>query len=183
MRSGNGEEKEPKNRTVDNDLYLGMLKDLLAEGKSVSLVISGGSMTPFVVHARDSVFLEPAPPDVGRTSAASADRAKTSRESVKLKRGDVVFYQRDNGMYVLHRIVRIAPDGSYVLCGDAQTILESGVCREQIFARAAAVRRKGKVKKPGSLYWFFFAQIWSRIIPFRRQILHVYTLIHRGLGG
>ena len=177
-------------RTVDNDLYLGMLKGLLEEGKSVSVTVSGGSMTPFVIHLRDTVFLEPASvhgtgadEDPASPHEAGADKdpapgGKRKRRS-DLTRGDVVFYQRPNGMYVLHRIVRTAPDGTYVLCGDAQTVLEPGVRREQIFARVSAIRRKGKIIKPGSFFWFFFAQIWSRVIPFRQGILKLYAMIRR----
>ena len=138
-------------KVVDNEVYLGMLKELIEEGRDVPLTVTGGSMTPFVIHKRDSVVLSPV------------------RGS--LKRGDVVMYQREGGMYVLHRIVKVCRDGTYVLCGDAQTVKEPGVRRDQIFARVISIKRKGKIKKPGSFFWFFFSKIWSRLIPFRRRIL------------
>ena len=152
--------QEEEYRIVDTGLYLGMLTGLVAEGKDVPLVVTGGSMTPFMIHRRDSVLLSPI---AGR----------------KLRRGDIVLYLRDNGRYVMHRIVRVCRDGTYVLCGDAQTETEPGIRRDQILARAASVRRKGKVKRPGCFYWFFFAQIWSRLIPVRRLLFKAYDIIKR----
>lgn len=152
------QEKHIGYRVLDTQVYLGILQELIEEGKDVSLTVTGGSMTPFLIHSRDSVFLSPAE---------------------DLRRGDVVLYRRDNGMYILHRIVRRAADGTYVLCGDAQTMVEKGVRRDQIFAVVTAVRRKGELKKPGCFYWFFFARIWICLIPLRQIILRLYGFFRR----
>lgn len=147
-------------RIVDNDLYLGMLKELLLDqGKEVSILVSGGSMTPFLIHQRDKVLLSPV--------------------SGPLKRGDVVMYQRDDGLYVLHRIVRLQKDGKYVLCGDAQIQLEPNVCREQIFARVSAIERKGTWIGEKSIFWWFFMQVWSRVIPARHLLMKMYSFVKR----
>ena len=58
-------------------------ESLLLEGAELPLVISGGSMLPFLASGRDSVMLK------------APDRA--------LRRGDIVIYRRENGAYVLHR--------------------------------------------------------------------------------
>ena len=78
-------------REVDTQEYVSILKELVEEGNQVSLLISGSSMAPFLIHHRDTVcFKKP-------------DRA--------LKEGDIVFYRRANGQYVMHRIRRIRQDG------------------------------------------------------------------------
>ena len=46
----------------------------------------------------------------------------------------MVLYRRQNGAYVLHRIAAIGADGTYMMCGDAQTVLEPGIRREQLLA-------------------------------------------------
>lgn len=46
-------------REVDNQEYLGMLKELILDGKEVSLIVTGSSMSPFIIHKRDSVLLAP----------------------------------------------------------------------------------------------------------------------------
>lgn len=44
-------------RTVDTREYVSMLRELVREGKEVSVTISGSSMAPFLIHARDSICL------------------------------------------------------------------------------------------------------------------------------
>ena len=162
MEAEKTEKKKQENdtgyRVVDTQLYLGMLRELIEEGKDVSVTVTGGSMTPFLIHRRDSVILSPAG---------------------DVRRGDVVLYRRDCGTYVLHRIIRRAADGTYVLCGDAQTVVEKGVRRDQIFAVVTAVRRKGELKEPGCFCWFFFARIWICLIPLRQSILGLYRLLKK----
>lgn len=143
-------------REVDTQEYVSMLKDLVEEGNQVSLLISGSSMAPFLIHHRDTVYFK------------KPDRA--------LKEGDIVFYRRANGQYVMHRIRRIRQDG-YYLIGDAQTQTEGPLKREQIFGLITAVKRKDKLIRPGDFWWEFFARVWLRIIPLRGLIRRLYTVI------
>lgn len=129
---------------------------LIELGDTVPLVISGGSMTPFLVHGRDTVFLSP--------------------PNRVFKRGDMILYQRDNGSYVLHRIYRVEGD-RFCLIGDAQAALEPGIRRDQIIAYVSAVNRKGKVLQPGSFWWVFFEKVWIRMVPIRHWIMGAYTAL------
>lgn len=140
-------------RELDTQAYVGALKELVEEGHEVSLRIAGSSMAPFLVHQRDTIFFR-----------------KPHRE---LRVGDMVFYRRRNGQYVMHRIVRIR-DGGYYLVGDAQQEIEGPLDRCQIFALVTAVERKGRLLRPGSFWWEFFARVWLRMIPMRRWIMKVY---------
>ena len=140
-------------RRVDTDVYVSMLRDLVNEGKECRLLISGSSMAPFLVHERDSIIF-----------------SKPDRE---LRRGDMVFYQRDNGQYVMHRILHVRPEGLYII-GDAQTEVEGPVKPEQVFALVTKVNRKGKWVGPGNFWWWFFSTVWLRLFPIRRLILKLY---------
>ncbi len=122
------------------------LLELMEETDCVPLVISGGSMSPFLVHGRDTVYL--------------------SKVRRPLQKGDMILYQRDNGSYILHRIYRAEPH-SFTLVGDAQTQLEPGIRPDQVLALVTAVRRKGKILKPGSFWWDFFQKVWIRMVPLR----------------
>ena len=62
--------------------------------------------------------------------------------SGKLNAGDLALYRRENGMYVLHRVIKVAEEG-YRFCGDNQAQLET-VTREQLKAVVAGYIRKGK---------------------------------------
>ena len=141
-------------KVVDTNAYLSELREIIAAGGDVSVPVSGGSMTPFLIHGRDQVHLR-----------------KPNR---RLKKGDIVLYQRANGQFVLHRIVRVHGDRCDLL-GDAQTLTERNVPRTQIFALAVFCCRKGKWIGPRSLWWKFFAHVWPRLRPVRRPILGLYT--------
>ncbi len=147
-----------RERVVDTSEYVSVLREIAEEGKVVSLRISGNSMSPFLSHGRDYIYF-----------------TKPDRE---LKRGDMVFYRRENGQYVMHRIRKKRKDGYYIV-GDAQTDIEGPVRREQIFALIVRVKRKGKFMGPGDFWWEFFEHIWIRLIPVRRPLVRMYSVLYK----
>lgn len=152
---------KPQLREVDTESLMKWCCSMLSEGNQVSLTVSGNSMSPFLVHHRDAVWLVKA--------------------EERLQRGDMILYKRANGDYVLHRICAVR-DGVYDLVGDAQTEIEPGIRHEQVLARVCAVRRKGRVLQQGCFWWDFFAKIWVRVIPARTLILRIYTTIQKRKG-
>ena len=42
-------------KQVDTREYIGVLRELTEEGRQVSLIITGNSMAPFLIHGRDTV--------------------------------------------------------------------------------------------------------------------------------
>ena len=145
-------------RVVDTREYLDVLRGLTEEGKEVSLLISGSSMAPFLINARDYVYFR-----------------KPDRE---LKKGDIVFFQRDSGQYVMHRICRVKEDG-YYLVGDGQTQVEGPIRRDQIFGLIYCVRRKGRKIQPGDFWWEFFAHVWIVFRPVRPVLTRLYGFLSR----
>ena len=143
-------------KQVDTREYVSVLRGIAEEGKVVSMLIAGSSMAPFLCHNRDYIYF-----------------TKPERE---LRRGDMVFYQRDSGQYVMHRIYRVKPDGYYMV-GDAQTQIEGPLRREQIFAVITQVKRAGKMIRPGDFWWEFFEHIWIRIVPARRIVTALYGML------
>lgn len=144
-------------KVLDTFSYVSVLRELTEEGKMVNLLVAGNSMSPFLIHHRDFIYFE-----------------KPKRE---LKKGDPVFYQRDSGQFVMHRICRVNEDGTYNLIGDNQTVIEPGIRRDQIFALVIMVKRKGKIIKPGDFWWEFFARVWVNVIPLRRGISKAYGIL------
>ena len=145
-------------KTLPPEVLIPELLALLDQTESVPLVISGSSMTPFLVHGRDTVFL--------------------SAVTVPLKRGDMILYRRLSGQYVLHRICRVSPD-CYDLVGDAQTEIERGIRPDQVLAVVNAVRRKGIILKKGDFWWDFFEGFWLKVIPLRPVLRRIYGLFSR----
>lgn len=143
-------------KIIETREYVAVLRELTEEGQKVTMQIAGNSMLPFLAHGRDYItFQKP-------------------RDSLKV--GDMVFYQRKTGNFVMHRIQKITPQG-YFLVGDAQWQIEGPIERTQIFAKITQVQRKGRLIGPGNFWWEFFEHIWIRIIPLRKTILRIYGKI------
>ena len=145
---------EHKVKTLEPEQLMPQLLELLEVTEPVPLVISGSSMTPFLVHSRDTVYL--------------------SKIRQPLKRGDMVLYRRSSGNYILHRVYR-AEEDSYTMVGGAQLQLEPGIRPDQILAVVTAVRRKGKLLQKGSFWWTFFEKVWIRMIFLRPAVMAGYA--------
>ncbi len=136
-----------------NDTYFAVYLPLLTEGIAPPLPVVGGSMGPYLVSGRDAVILAPLRNRQPRT-------------------GDICLYRRDNGVYILHRIVGRRRD-TYTFAGDAQVEREYGIRRDQILACVVAVVRKGK-KHAGGFWWHFFRTVWIVLLPWRSKIIKAY---------
>ncbi len=93
-------------RRIDTFEYISVLRELAESGHEVCVKVSGHSMYPFLHSGRDTAFFK-----------------KPDRE---LRVGDIVFYQRFNGQYILHRICKIDDSGLYML-GDSQQRIEGPI--------------------------------------------------------
>ena len=143
-------------KLVNTQEYVSMLRELTEQGREVNMLISGNSMSPFLMHGRDSIRLK-----------------KPER---KLRKGDMVFFQRKDGAYVMHRIHHINKEGKLFIIGDAQVDMEGPIDKEQVFAIITKVKRKGKWIAPGDFWWEFFEHIWLHLIPFRRFLMKLYGI-------
>ncbi len=105
-----------------NDMFP-IIEEKLKSGGDVIFKPRGVSMLPLIRQGLDSVKVSPVktPPQVG----------------------DVIFYRRPDGQFVLHRIIG-KDDSGYVLCGDNQWIKEYGVKPQWIIGIMTAVERDGK---------------------------------------
>lgn len=141
---------------IDTKIYLSFLKETIEQNMDVSIVISGNSMSPFLVNQRDVIYL--------------------SKINRKLKKGDLVLYQRLSGQYVVHRIVKVKKSG-YYLAGDNQIAIEGPILDKQIFGLVTKVKRKGKWIEAGNFWWEFFEHVWIWVLPWRMIILKIYKKV------
>ena len=130
-----------------------LIKERLLGGYEVNFSPSGSSMLPLIREGRDSVTLV-APP-------------------ARLKKYDLPLYQRENGQYVLHRVVGVGQ--TYTCVGDNQFLVEKGVKPEQIIAVCVAVTRKGKKIPVRALRLQVFARFWH----YTRFIRRVWVALKR----
>ena len=145
-------------KLVNTQEYVSMLRELTEQGREVNMLISGNSMSPFLMHGRDSIRLK------------KPDR--------KLRKGDMVFFQRKSGKFVMHRIIRVRKEGFYLL-GDSQqsSEIEGPIEESQIFAMITSVCRKGRWIGPGNFWWEFFEHYWIGMILFRRFLINTYRFM------
>jgi hypothetical protein len=127
------------------DELMPLIRESLDMGKTVKLSPRGTSMLPMLRQGRDQVRLAPVPG--------------------KLHPYDLPLYQREDGHYVLHRIVKAGD--TYTCVGDNQFRLEPGLRQEQMIAVVTAVFRDGReipVTSPG--YWLY-CRFWHYSRPVR----------------
>lgn len=152
----------------------------LALGQEVVLTITGNSMAPFLRSQRDQVVLVAVDP-------------------AALQPGDVPLYRRENGQFVLHRIVErddgvsrqrlgekeLLPSAhvgsalQFTMLGDAQVDLEPGIKAGQVIARASAFLRKGKRLECDSRRYRRRVRRWHWWLPLRMTLLWLYYLPER----
>lgn len=139
----------------DAATYMPLLREVLEQG-AVTLTVTGNSMAPFLLHGRDQIRFE--------------------KLTSPVRRGDMVFFQRCGGQYVMHRVLRVAGEGVYLI-GDGQQQVEGPIAPEQLFARVTGVCRKGKWIGPGQFWWDFFAGPWLTLLPLRPLLRPLARLI------
>lgn len=128
--------KNPSATLISTVDFMPVVEEMIANGQSVEISPRGISMLPLIREGRDSVVLEP-----------------INRE---LRKYDIPLYRRDDGSYILHRIVDIT-DGEYRLIGDNQYVYENGVKKEQMIAVVSTVRRGEKLISVNSRSHRFYA--------------------------
>lgn len=151
-------------RIVDNQEYMKVVRSILEEGKEVPLVVTGNSMMPFLIDRRDQVLIK--------------------RIERPLKKGDIAFFQRENGQYIMHRIHFMRKDdrtgeNQFYFIGDGQKNIEGPIKETQIFGVITGVLRKGKYLDEHTFTWRLFKNIWRYVIPFRPLIIKIYSLFKR----
>lgn len=161
--------KENEKHVTSLDDLMPLIRQQLAEGKSVSFTPTGISMIPMLRHNKDSVVISPT--------------------TVGLKRYDIVLYQRDNGDYVLHRIVNRSItigedlDGcTYTMLGDNQFIKEHGIRRDQLIGVVTRFSRDGREHNIEELGYKLYCRVWYHSRRFRYFGLRVKRKIRRLIG-
>lgn len=150
---------EIKQENVKINELAPVIEEIISRGGKFSLTVTGKSMFPLFIENRDSVVLE---------------KAYTVRNH------DVIFYRRDNGDYVLHRIVKIK-NGELYLCGDNQMAVEYPVRYDQIIAKVSGFCRKGKNVSVKNIKYRFCVFCWCINVKWRPFIMKTFFKIKRGI--
>ena len=120
--------------------YDSLIREVLDSGGEFRLYPHGTSMLPLLRQGIDSVALR------------KLDRAP--------RKYDILFYQRADGSYILHRVKEAGPAG-IVLWGDNHTVLEYGITEENIIGYAARIFRGEHELDCRSLCYRVYLWIWQ----------------------
>lgn len=137
-------------RTLDTNTYLDAVCQMLADGaKSVPVPVAGVSMVPFL-RAGDFVHVDP---------------------TGDIRKGDILLFQRPNGQYVLHRVMKIRGDCLWMQ-GDSQLQWEP-IHRDWVRAKAVSAKIRRALVTENSFRWWMFAGPWRWLAPWRKQIFWI----------
>lgn len=143
-------------------------EDILQEKGALVYTNVGVSMMPLLRQGRDLMIIE--------------------RPQGRLKRLDVPLYKREDGRYILHRVLRVKSWG-YIICGD-NCYTREHVPEDQIIGVLTAVRRRGKDGKDRLIRvtdWQFrlYSHLWCDLWIVRAGLLwfkHQVGRVLRKLG-
>lgn len=85
-----------------------------------------------------------------------------------LRRLDIPLYQRDNGQYVLHRIIKKRKN-DYLICGDNRVWPEEGITDRHILGILTDVIRNGETISVYRRDKRVYAQLLVASLPLRRS--------------
>lgn len=139
-----------------NDL-MPLIRECINSGKRVNMRVTGVSMYPLLYNRRDTVVLERA-------------------DSVK--KYDIVLHERQDGKYILHRIIKKKGD-VLTIAGDFEIQKEYPVSTSQVIARVVGFVRKGKYHDVNEPFFKAYAVIWVAIFPFRLTAVRVLRFLRR----
>ena len=128
---------------------------MLEETGSLCCKSTGGSMLPLIRQGRDVVVIR--------------------RPAERLKKYDVVLYKRPyaaaGASYVLHRVMKVNPNGTYLIEGD-NCVSGEIVGEENILGVLTQVVYKGKNRTEGFGYWLY-VHTWIACRPVRVFLLRL----------
>lgn len=143
---------------VKNEIFIEEIRRILheKERKSVTFIVRGYSMRPFLEHERDKVILiPPLTPQVGQ----------------------VVLAEFKDKVYALHRIIKIEGE-TITMQGDGNQLNQTETFTvDKIVGTVAAFIRKGKTVSTDSNLWKCYSAIWEFLRPMRRILLGIHRRI------
>lgn len=140
-------EKNEK-RVIPNDRFFATVEEMIAERRSVEILVKGFSMRPFLGNCKHKVTLSPIEPD-------------------KIQKGMVVLFRKDS-THILHRFRGVGIEGELVMKGDGNYRIVERVPRESVVAYVSRVTREGgREFGYGSFVWRI-RSAWSLAVKWLR---------------
>ena len=149
------------NKTIIKDKAIMMeeIRQLVSEGKTVSITLKGNSMNPFMVHLRDRMTLGP-----------------WKKEDIH--EGTVALVRDNRGNYLIHRIISYS-ETTVTLLGDGNIGTTETATYDNIIAIMYSITRKGHEWSADSLLWRTYSRLWMMLTPLRRYPLGLWRRLNK----
>lgn len=154
-RHTNGTVSTGPRKEIPNDILLGAVRDAIREGNSVTILVKGWSMRPFLEHLRDKVILD-APEE--------------------LRIGDAVLAEITPGHFVLHRIIEMDGD-EITLMGDGNLVGTEHCRKNDVCGVVKQYIRPTRTINADDPKLIRNIQRWRRLLPYRKYLLMIYRAI------
>ncbi len=118
-----------------------LIEEVLNNEGEIVLTVMGNSMFPMLRNKKDSVCIVKVKDKV-------------------LKKYDIPLFVRDDGKYILHRVVGIKSDG-YVVLGDNQYTKEYSVKHSQVIGVVKGFWRDGKYISCDDIFYNVYVRLWN----------------------
>lgn len=127
-------------RILPTETYFAMVREKLAKTGRSYVRVTGTSMLPLLRHLKDGVIIA---------------------RSEKIRPGDIVLFDRLNGRYVLHRVIRVNVE-SFDMAGDNQWYIERDMPLAQVIGTAVCIVRGDRMISCEK----FSLRIHARVVTF-----------------
>lgn len=138
-----------------------IMEAALANGQKTQFTVTGTSMFPLFSNGRDTVVIARVP---------------------EYKKRDIIFYIRNTGDFVLHRIVDKKNDNGttvFSLCGDNQYVAETPIYEEQIIGKVVGFIRKGKSYTINHFGYRLYSFLWCTSLSVRPYIINPVMAVYK----
>ena len=132
----------------DKAIMMEEIRELISEGKTVTLTVKGNSMNPFLVSMRDQMTLGP-------------------WKDEDIRKGCVALVKDNRNNYLIHRIIA-RNEKNVTLLGDGNIGFTETATMENIIGIMYSITRKGRTWTSESFIWKLYSFTWMLLAPVRR---------------
>lgn len=136
------------------------LAGTLAQEGRIVFTCNGVSMRPLIRARRDAIIIE-------------------KKNGQRFKRLDTVLFLREDGKYVLHRILKVCDEG-YWIVGD-NCFYGDDVTDDQVFGVMTMLKRGKRMIRVTDWHYRLYSHLWCDVYPVRFALLRLRAFAHRVL--
>ncbi len=131
-----------------------IIEELINIDKQVVITARGNSMRPILRDRIDKLIL--------------------SKPCDNVQEGDVLLYEKPDGVFVLHRVVSANDDGTFTFMGDCQNNKDVGVTPDMIKAKLVGFFRGAKEISTDNPRYKKFVSFWMKSRFIRRIYVGIF---------